>query len=440
MLINEEKSDSFYFFSSSVVGNQERPNQTSSTPKVSIHVNHSSNGAITTHISSQSSGSVKIRPRSGQDFPALSSAPDVHVPDVQWVKPGSSKEPKPKVKKVAPAPILPPTNSPVDFPSLSKNEPKMKKSSSVTVPVSNNWVTKPTKEPSKSKNSNNSGPSSVKEYLKNKPVSNLSELGGSKDNKNKKKKTKLSNNNNSSENDSSDSKYIKNSQVNLSKPKEKEQLKKEISKTPQQNGVVQKRSELKIDSLQISEVNLSNGNEFPTLGNRKLPPGISTQPPPGFAANDLTFTSSSGQSYSILPTNQFIPPPNFDQRNRILIQKFMSSINSNEKLYEFKQISNMFRNGDFPSEEYYEHCKTEIGCEFAQIFPELLVLLPDIKKQQELFNHHVKKGGSKNMLEVCASCNQVVYSNDLRSHLANHTLENHFPALGAQEISSVWRK
>lgn len=419
----------FLSFSSSVVGTQERSNPPN-TPKVSIHVNHSSNGAITTHISSQNSGSVKIRPHSSKEFPSLSSAP---VPDVQWVKPSTSREPKPKVNKIAPAPVLPPRNSPVDFPSLNKNEPKNKKSS-VTVPVSN-WVSE-SKENTKNK-STNSTTSATK--TKSNPI-----VTESKDkNKNKKKKSKLNNNNNS-EYDSSDNKSTK----SILKPKEEESRKvKKDSPDLQQNGVVKKRSELKIDSLQISDTNLSNGNDFPALGPRKVPPGlnlpppgINMQPPPGFAANDLTFTNSSGQTYSILPQSQFIPPPNFAQRNRILVEKFMSAINSNERIYEFKQISIMFRNGDFPSEKYYERCKKEIGSEFEQIFPELLVLLPDINKQQELFNHHVKNGGSKKFLEVCASCNQVVCSNDLRSHLANHTLENHFPALGAQEISSVWRK
>lgn len=438
------------FFSSSVVGNTERTNLSTSAPKVSIHVNHSSNGAITTHISSQNSGSVKIRPKSSNNFPALSSEP---VPEVQWVKPSTSREPKLKVSKIAPAPKLPSRNSPVDFPSLS--EPKTKKSS-VLLPVNNTWGSESTSKDTKSKNSSNSAPSnsinkSGPHNSKDTTTKNISTISESKDNsnknKNKKKKmNKSTNNNNSSEYDSSDNKNTQNSQK-LVNPQEKQPPKKDIKPQAQQNGIIKKRSELKIDSLKISDTNI-NGNGFPTLGNRKLPPGINTQPPPGiitqpppgFAANDLTFTNSSGQSYSILPTNQFIAPPNFSQRNKILVERFLSALKSSDKIFEFKQISNMFRNGNFPSEHYYEHCKNEIGSEFSQIFPELLVLLPDIRKQQELFDHHVKKGGSKKSLEVCATCNQVVASSDLRNHLANHMLENHFPALGTQEISSVWRK
>lgn len=446
----------FFVFSSSVVGNQERSLPAQNAPKVSIHVNHRSNGAITTHISSQNSGSVKIRPHPSNDFPALSKAP---VPEVQWVKPNTPREPKTKVSKVAPAPILPPRNSTTDFPSLSKTDTRTKKSSSLTVPLNNTWLTEQstskeiTKEISKetsketskesTKNKNNNNNVNIKDVApKNKNGSTIIEPSTSKENltknKSKKKKSKASVNNNVSENDLYEPKQgLKNSQTSLNSLKEKS---KGAPTESQQNGVVKKRSELKIDSLQISDANLTNGSGFPALGPRKLPPGIATHPPPGFAANDLTFTNSSGQSYSILPTSQFIPPPSFDQRNRILVEKFMSALRSNEKIFEFKQISNMFRNGDLPSKDYYEHCKEVIGDDFTQIFPELLVLLPDIQKQQELYTHHVNSNGSKKFLEVCATCNQVVLTNDLRSHLTNHTLENHFPVLGAQEISSVWRK
>lgn len=320
---------------------------------------------------------------------------------MQWVKPSQPKEQKPKTSKVAACPVLPPRDSPTDFPSLGKSDTKSKKSTTVTMPVSGVWV-------------NN-------------------DQGTSKETKSKNKKKKSKNTNNS-ENEK---------QETLKTKEDVSKIDKDVNKndTKLLNGVIKKRTELKIDSLQIADTNLANGNDFPALGSNKLPPGISMQPPPGFAANNLTFTSSSGQSYSILPTHHFISPPNFMQRNKALIDKFMSCLKSNEDILEFRQLSNMFRNGDFASNEYYEHCKQVIGADnFSVIFPELLVLLPDIQKQQELYNHHVSQGGSKRSLEVCATCNQVVASSDLRTHLSNHTLENHFPALGAQEISSVWRK
>lgn len=52
---------------------------------------------------------------------------------------------------------------------------------------------------------------------------------------------------------------------------------------------------------------------------------------------------------------------------------------------EFRNISKMFRNGACNARAYYEHCEIVLGERFESIFPELLVLLPDIGKQQVEF-------------------------------------------------------
>lgn len=49
---------------------------------------------------------------------------------------------------------------------------------------------------------------------------------------------------------------------------------------------------------------------------------------------------------------------------------------------EFRNISKMFRSGACNARAYYEHCEIVLGERFESIFPELLVLLPDIGKQQ----------------------------------------------------------
>lgn len=55
-----------------------------------------------------------------------------------------------------------------------------------------------------------------------------------------------------------------------------------------------------------------------------------------------------------------------------------------------------------------------------------------------------KKNKSKELLDVCATCQQVLLSTDLLTHLQSHALENNFPALSAavKEASSVkqWKK
>lgn len=66
--------------------------------------------------------------------------------------------------------------------------------------------------------------------------------------------------------------------------------------------------------------------------------------------------------------------------------------------------------------------------------------MPSIEKQQELYKIHVENGGKKG-LEVCATCQQVVLTSELKYHLSKHTLDNHFPSLGNQiATNNVWKK
>lgn len=123
------------------------------------------------------------------------------------------------------------------------------------------------------------------------------------------------------------------------------------------------------------------------------PPGfaISRKPPPGFNSvtlnsvvkptNNFTFTSSLGESYSILPTHHYLPPKNSTKRNKALFAHFQQN-EQPEAVEQFKEISKMFIHGSYHALPYYEHCKSALKDKFDVIFPELLVLLPDISKQQ----------------------------------------------------------
>lgn len=97
--------------------------------------------------------------------------------------------------------------------------------------------------------------------------------------------------------------------------------------------------------------------------------------------NNLTFTTSLGESFNIVPTYHYKPPTNDKNRNLNLHTSFQQVL-SPEVMSEFRQISKMFREGTYKAQPYYEHCIIALGEKFDDLFPELLVLLPDINKQQ----------------------------------------------------------
>lgn len=370
------KSHSFVFSSSN---SQDRQN----VPNVSIQVKHKSNGAITTSIRASSS-----QQKSTEAFPALKT--DTTPPEPQWVAVKTKKcEPKTTtINKVAEAPVLPPPSS--EFPSL--NPPKKsekKKSSSVTVRVVND----------NNKTSTKSTKKATEESVDSKS-------------KNKKKKAKATTSASSSSN-------------NLT-TNEIEKKVEQVEVAVQNGGSIKKRSELKI-------ANLESGDSSPVSGVVPAPPGFPARPPPGFAqrnsalANDLTFTNSTGRSYSIRPITMYIQPENFAKRNRDLIEKCMAVLNNGNAIREFKNYSNLFRSGTLPARMYYDHCKVVLGDKFNDIFPELLVLLPDIEKQQELYKVHVD--GKKNSdLIVCETCKQIVFKREVKHHNSFHASDD-FPPL-----------
>lgn len=65
-----------------------------------------------------------------------------------------------------------------------------------------------------------------------------------------------------------------------------------------------------------------------------------------------------------------------------LFANFQSIISDQQVVDSFKQVSQMYINGAYKAQPYYEHCQAALGDKFDVIFPELLVLLPDINKQQ----------------------------------------------------------
>ncbi|CAJ1076451.1 E3 ubiquitin-protein ligase ZNF598 [Xyrichtys novacula] len=205
------------------------------------------------------------------------------------------------------------------------------------------------------------------------------------------------------------------------------------------------------------------------------PPGLgisATKPPPGFTGIPLNSNVVEPAPTSVNPpakmsSNGYLVPEDFQQRNLELIQCIRKYLHNDESQFnEFKNYSAQFRQGVISAAQYHHSCKDLLGDDFNHIFNELLVLLPDTGKQQELLTAHgdskaLEKqsgtgGGKKNKnkknawqrpttgdnaaaeldCQVCPTCRQVLAPKDFNSHKTLHNRENEeFPSL--QSISRI---
>lgn len=480
-------------------------NSPSSSSNVSIQVKHKTNssGSITTRVVRPNIKPAAQLPKK-TDFPALGGGSRSSVSSAsssntaQWTKVTCDKPiVTPKTKKVAPAHRLDTPSSPVSFteafPSLLKAT-KTKKQSTISVTRNNTYSStwkQGTTENSSDQNSTNDTANTPSKNKKNKKVKVVSSNSSNSNSSGNESGTflKVQNNDQASSQayGSSDSNKVvitdkkkKKSHADLAK-KENEKSKKdkkenqnkssnqiisEVEKNDNSSGS-RKRSELKIDKLSNTNNNVKKTEDVAASGKiigasitAHPPPGFgtATPPPPGFtvklnsiaSSNGLTFTNSSGESYSIVPNDRiessfiYSPPPNFQERNKNLVKKISEVLELSEAIEEFRYLSGLFRQELCTADDYYKRCRTEMGLSaFATIFPEMLVLLPDIAKQRQLFDLHEKEvGNSVKGLELCPTCGQVCKSgNDIKLHLSSHVLENNFPALGEAttiQSSSNW--
>ncbi|CAB3378891.1 Hypothetical predicted protein [Cloeon dipterum] len=177
------------------------------------------------------------------------------------------------------------------------------------------------------------------------------------------------------------------------------------------------------------------------------PPGFSqsqsnaVSPPPGFSVtlnsvarptNGLTFTNSSGVNFPIPQTaGTYIHPINSKERNSDLVKK-IKALKTDKELQLFCSMSSKFRTCQISAVEYYNYCKEAVGARsFTEIFSEILLLLPDIRKQQELWLAHGQKG---NFTE-CKTCGQILGSTDHKLHAESHVLNNNFPSLTLEDAA-----
>lgn len=202
------------------------------------------------------------------------------------------------------------------------------------------------------------------------------------------------------------------------------------------------------------------------------PPGFDDvssikRPPPGFslpvssqpnghstiAEKQCNFTLKNIMPMMSEASNfDYVPPQDTKSRNQKLIEAIMAYLSKDRDCFDqFKFVSAAFRNGSTSAKEYYSQCEKLIGKEhFDNLFPELLVLLPDIDKQQELLatykdvqgqsskSGHVIKISGKSAdapwkqtanFQSCPTCRQVLLSCDISDHTSAHSNASDFPSL-----------
>ncbi|GLD60532.1 zinc finger protein 598 [Lates japonicus] len=244
---------------------------------------------------------------------------------------------------------------------------------------------------------------------------------------------------------------------------------------------------------------LEQEEEFPALMTKKPPPGFKSsfpmkasapapsstmpppppglgisapKPPPGFTGIPLNSNVVEPAPSAVNPppkvsSSGYLVPEDFQKRNLELIQSIRKYLHNDEsKFNQFKNYSAQFRQSVISAAQYHRSCKDLLGDDFNRIFNELLVLLPDTGKQQELLTAHgdckaLEKlsgagGGKKNKnkknawqtpttvanvaaeldCQVCPTCRQVLAPKDFNSHKTLHIRENEeFPSL--QSISRI---
>merc|ERR1712123_534834 len=169
-------------------------------------------------------------------------------------------------------------------------------------------------------------------------------------------------------------------------------------------------------------------------GFSKGPPGFGDQngqkskakTPPGFGPKILSENSRNPSNY------KYSPPLDFQERNVKLISTITSLIGGKSLEFGmFKDISGQFRAGKLSSDSYFSQCRElVVSHKFNKFFPELLVLLPDIKKQQELFVlSRTENKSNVADLSVCSTCTQVTLVGESGGHAGTHELDSDFPQL-----------
>ena len=205
-------------------------------------------------------------------------------------------------------------------------------------------------------------------------------------------------------------------------------------------------------------------NHWTANAEKGPPPGFAQTPSPVSDNTELESAPRLSNRENIAPASNgtaasYIQPSDFQQRNRQLISDINALLdNSSDKFVQFKESSGSFRQGKIDAAKYHSKCSEVLGkVEFAKIFPELLVLLPDIEKQQQLLAAHreAEKASANTMVKtsksrtaawsagnmdkfvICCVCHQVVAACDISAHQREHTSSEDFPSLGSSAAPGI---
>lgn len=284
---------------------------------------------------SNNTNSAFVPSLTNNDFPAL-SGPNNHQPTtVSWVKSQKQQDYENRKSKVAPAPIL--NNGPQSTSKKQQqqqsdsNWKKDKKSSSSLI---NNSNTKNNEKRNKKSSENAASAAAGSKSLlsnKDKKLDNIKENKMANKNTNKKDKL-LSSKINATEN-CSDKRGCESSGSGGNDSQLYQQIDSLIKN--QQQSINFKNSAPPPPGFDKAIIdNNDSGNSYNSIGdnisnssNNNSNSNSIKSAPPGFKSvtlnsvakspNNLTFTTSLGEIFSIVPNHQYIPPPNSTKRNQV---------------------------------------------------------------------------------------------------------------------------
>ncbi|CAH2106557.1 unnamed protein product [Euphydryas editha] len=372
-------------------------------PKVTM-INSEELGILKSNQKSQRSSEYKKTNLNSEAFPALSSSSVPSAPP-QWITVSKSKEKSKPKSEPPPTPREPTFNPAADFPTLPINtKSKVKKS-------------QPHPQP-QIQTQNNNVPIENTKNKKDKKKQNLNSKDVSKDLdivdrindvkiKNEYINASVNNNNNSVESD----KKIKTISEIPAKNAQKNSGNGDFSLTLKEYPPLNPRADngpQRVENQQTTQRPENYSQRI--MQNGSVPPGFKKRPP----CDGMTFTNSAGQTFPA-PVHSYIPPPDFEQRNRALVKKFAVALGGAAAVEDFKVASRAFRDSIISADEFHQHCKAALGPQVEAVFPELVALLPDIAKQQELV-----VGRAADALHVCATCGQLLARADRAAHDAAH--------------------